>query len=89
MQSRHKLFVSNIHFHATEEELSQVFRSAGIDIRSLKIATDRETGKSRGFAFVEVSQASDLSIAIERLDGRDLRGRNLNVQRSREKAAVR
>ena len=85
METAYKLFVSNIHYHVTEEELDQVFRSAGVDVRNVHIGTDRATGQSRGFAFIAVASGSDIGLAVNRLYGTDLRGRAINVQRARER----
>ena len=66
----------------TEEELAQLFHPYG-EITSVRILTDRETGRSRGFGFVEMPRATAAQAAIEGLDGRSLDGRFLTVNEAR------
>ncbi len=73
-----KLYVGNIPFSATEDELRGVFeRHGGVD--SVKVITDRETGRPRGFAFVEMVDDSAAETAMRALDGSDMGGRSLRV----------
>ncbi len=73
-----KIFVGNLSFTTTEQELSQVLSGAGRVVR-VHIGTDRETGRSRGFAFVEYGTDTEAADAIRRFDGHDLGGRRLRV----------
>src|SRR5204862_2899257 len=73
-----KIFVGNLSFTTTEQELSQVLAEAGRVVR-VHIGTDRETGRSRGFAFVEYGTDTEAADAIRRFDGYDLGGRRLRV----------
>ncbi|MBL7664497.1 MAG: RNA-binding protein [Bacteriovoracaceae bacterium] len=73
-----KLYVGNLSFQATEQEVNELFAQAG-EVASVKIITDRETGRSRGFAFVEMSSEEAASAALEQLDGKEAFGRNLKV----------
>jgi cold-inducible RNA-binding protein len=73
-----KIFVGNLSFTTTEQELSQVLSEAGRVVR-VHIGTDRETGRSRGFAFVEYGTDTEAADAIRRFDGYDLGGRRLRV----------
>lgn len=79
------LYVGNLPFEVTEEELRELFQGYG-EVASAKVITDRETGRARGFGFVEMQQAEDAQKAIEGLDGQDFKGRNLkvNVAKPRE-----
>ena len=81
------VFVSNFPFSTTEEALRDVF-AAYCEIRSVRIIVDRETGRSRGFAFVEVVEPASIDAAIESLDGSDFGGRRLSVSRARGRAGA-
>jgi RNA recognition motif-containing protein len=74
-----RLFVGNLPFHATEEVVSQRFTQCG-GVVSVTVVTDRETGRSRGFAFVEMENAAAAQKAISELDGQNLEGRSLSVR---------
>lgn len=80
-----KLYVGNLSFGMTEDALAEVFAEYGT-VNFAQIVTDRETGRSRGFAFVEMDGADAAQAAIKALDGQMLDGRNLtvNVARPRE-----
>jgi len=77
-----KLYVGNLPYSATEEELSSLFGQAGA-VTSVAIIKDRETGRSKGFAFVEMSNADEAQKAISMLHGRSLGGRDLRVSIAR------
>jgi cold-inducible RNA-binding protein len=77
-------FVGNLSFSATEEELKQLFSAAGPVLKA-RIGTDRETGKSRGFAFVEFATDEACAAAIERLNGHEMGGRRLRVNDADDK----
>jgi cold-inducible RNA-binding protein len=74
-----RLYVGNLAFHATEDLLTQKFAGCG-NVVSVSVVTDRETGRSRGFAFVEMENAAAAQKAIAELDGQDLEGRALRVR---------
>jgi cold-inducible RNA-binding protein len=78
------IFVGNLDFHATEESLRSLFERYGA-VNSARIMTDRETGRSRGFAFVEMANESEADQAISALNGYTLDGRALNVNEARPK----
>ena len=80
-----KLYVGNLSFETTENSLSDLFAQAGT-VTSANMIQDKFTGKSRGFAFVEMSSAEEANKAIELLNGKDLDGRALtvNIARPRE-----
>lgn len=73
-----KLFVGNLNFDTTKEELEEVFSEVG-QIVDCFLPKDRETGRPRGFAFVEYSEASCATEAVTKFDGFEIRGRNLRV----------
>ena len=77
-------FVGNLSFSATEEELTTLFSQVGPVVKA-RIGTDRETGRSRGFAFVEFANDEACAAAIERLNGRDMGGRRLRVNDADDK----
>ena len=76
--SQNKLYVGNLSFGSTEDDITDAFSAHGT-VTSVNIIMDRDTGRPRGFAFVEMSSASEAQAAVEALDGRDLDGRNIKV----------
>lgn len=80
-----RLFVGNLSFNTTEVDLRDVFTQAGLNVTEIKIVTERETGRPRGFAFVEMSNQAEATKAIEALNHRELDGRELNVNEARER----
>ncbi len=77
-----KLYVGGISFSSTDDSLKQFFASAGT-VKEAKIITDRETGRSRGFGFVEMSTDEEAQKAIETLNGQELDGRKLRIDIAR------
>jgi cold-inducible RNA-binding protein len=78
------IFVGNLDFGATEESIRSLFQPYGA-IERVSVATDRDTGRSRGFGFVEMTNPAEADRAIEALNGTDLGGRALNVNEARPK----
>lgn len=80
-----KLYVGNLSYDATEEELKTLFSQAGV-VQSVAIIKDRETSRSKGFAFIEMSNQADAQAAISQLNGKLYRDRALtvNIARPRE-----
>ena len=78
-----KIYVGNLPFSATETEIRELFGQHGT-VESVSLITDRETGRPRGFGFVEMSRA-DASSAIEKLNGKDMGGRPLRVNEAQER----
>jgi RNA recognition motif-containing protein len=81
MRSAHvgkKLFVGNLSFEVTNDDLQQLFAEAG-SCESAAVITDRDTGRSRGFGFVEMSSDAEAQAAMQQFDGRDLKGRQIRV----------
>jgi RNA recognition motif-containing protein len=79
-----KLFVGNLDFGATESSVRSLFEPYGA-IESVNLVTDRETGRSRGFAFVEMTDSAQADEAIRALNGANVDGRALNVNEARPK----
>ena len=79
-----KLYVGNIPFSSSEEDLRKLFEAHG-SVQSVSIITDRETGRPRGFAFVEMGTSDEAADAIRALDGTDLGGRSLRVNEAQDK----
>jgi RNA recognition motif-containing protein len=77
-----KLFVGNLSFQATEEDLRELFQQSGT-VESVRIITDQFTGRPRGFGFVEMASKEEATKAIEMLNGRLFRDRNLVVDEAR------
>ncbi|HLE68603.1 MAG TPA: RNA-binding protein [Vicinamibacteria bacterium] len=79
-----KIYVGNCSFDVTEQQLRDVFSAYG-EVDSVSVITDRDTGRPRGFAFVEMSDASAAQAAIRGVNGTELGGRTLNVNEARPK----
>jgi RNA recognition motif-containing protein len=80
-----KLYVGNLPYSATEEGLTAAFGECG-NVESVKIITDRETGRSKGFGFIEMSSDEEAQAAIEKLNGQDYEGRSLKVNEAKPMA---
>jgi RNA recognition motif-containing protein len=78
------IFVGNLDFSATESSVRSLFEAYG-NVERVNLVTDRDTGRSRGFAFVEMSDSAEADRAIAALNGADLGGRSLNVNEARPK----
>ena len=79
-----KLYVGNLSFRTSGDELRDLFSQAGT-VESASVIEDRETGRSRGFGFVEMATAEDAAKAIEMFNGKELGGRNLTVNEAKPK----
>jgi RNA recognition motif-containing protein len=77
-----KVYVGGLSYNTTEEALSELFTQAGT-VKSVHIATDRDTGRSRGFAFVEMSTQGEMDKAIHMFNGKELDGRTLTVNQAK------
>jgi RNA recognition motif-containing protein len=80
-----RLYVGNLPYSVTEADLRDAFAASG-DVAEVKMMLDRETGRPRGFAFVEMATDAEASRAIENLNGRDLQGRTLTVNEAQERS---
>ena len=79
-----KLYVGNLSFSSTEADLKQLFGRHG-SVESVNVIMDRETGRPRGFAFVEMSEGSAAQDAIRALDGTDFGGRTIKVNQAQDR----
>ena len=77
-----KLYVGNLSFRTTSEELREAFSACGT-FESASVIEDRDTGRSRGFAFVEMATPEEAAAAIEQFNGKDFGGRNLTVNEAK------
>ncbi len=78
------IYVGNLSYDVTQEDLNEVFTEYG-EVKRVHIPTDRETGRMRGFAFVEMNSDAQEETAIETLDGAEWMGRTLKVNKARER----
>ena len=81
-----RLYVGNLPFDTNETQLRALFQEGGRQVSEVKIITDRDTGRPRGFAFVEMGSQADAEAAVTALNGRDFGGRALTVNEAREQA---
>lgn len=80
-----KMYVGNISYNSSEDSLKDLFGNYGTVV-SVKIITDRETNRSRGFGFVEMSTEDEAQACIDQLNGKEVDGRNLNISEAKERA---
>ena len=79
-----KIFIGNLSFDSTESTILELFENYG-EVESCNLITDRDTGRSRGFAFVEMSDSDAAMRAIGELDGREIDGRNIKVNEAQDR----
>lgn len=79
-----RLYVGNLSYNTTESDLRDLFSQSGT-VTETKVVSDRETGRPRGFAFVEMSTAAEANDAIDQINGRDFDGRTLRVNQAEER----
>src|ERR671928_1633787 len=77
-----RLYVGNLPFRVTGEDLQELFSAAG-EVENASVVTDRETGRSRGFGFVEMATQEGATAAVEQLNGKEFNGRSLTVNEAR------
>lgn len=78
------MYVSNLGFHVQDEDLKQLFLSFG-EVSSAKVIRDRETGRSRGFGFVEMQSAEEGNKAMTSLHNKEIEGRNISISLAKQK----
>ncbi len=81
-----KLYVGNLPFKTTEEELLQFAQGLGVDAERAQIITNRDTGQSRGFAFITLAESAGVANAVKALNGQSLGGRALTVNEAQAKS---
>jgi cold-inducible RNA-binding protein len=82
-----RLYVGNLPFSASEDQIRELFGRNGAEVVEVKLVTDRDTGRPRGFGFVEMASAKDAERAISDLNGHSLDGRPLTVNEARERTS--
>src|SRR5438045_4147991 len=82
-----RLYVGNIPFNTTDADLRNLFGQNGRKVTEVKIVSDRETGQSRGFAFVEMASPAEAATAVTELNGASVGGRSIVVNEARERTA--
>ena len=80
-----RLYVGNLPFNVSEDQVRELFSQNNRTVTEVKLITDRDTGRPRGFGFVEMGSAEDAQSAISELDGHALDGRPLRVNEARER----
>jgi cold-inducible RNA-binding protein len=80
-----KIYIGNMSYNTTEEQLRETFGAFG-EVSDVNVITDRETGRARGFAFVEMSNSDEANAAIAELNGKEVDGRQLTVSEARPRA---
>ena len=80
-----KLYVGNLSYNTSEDSLRDAFSAGGRNVKDVVILYDRDTGRSRGFGFVEMSSEEDAQAAMQEMDGVELDGRALRVSEARER----
>jgi cold-inducible RNA-binding protein len=83
-----KLYIGNLAFGVGDKDLEELFAQAGV-CESAAVITDRATGQSRGFGFVEMSSDAEAQKAIQQFDGQEFKGRTLKVNEARERDSSR
>ena len=78
-----KLYVGNLPFQATDQDISNWFKQAGAHVANVTIVKDRDTGQPRGFGFIEINNDEEAGRAIQALNGQDFMGRNVVVNEAR------
>lgn len=78
------IYIGNLLYSSTEDELREHFEQYG-EVEKVTVIQDRDTGQSKGFAFIEMPDDVEAKVAIEELDGRDFQGRNIKVNKSEPK----
>jgi cold-inducible RNA-binding protein len=82
----HKLFIGGLAFSTSNDRLREVFAEAG-SVESASVVTDRDTGQSRGFGFVEMASAEEAAAAVKKFNGQQVDGRTLKVEIANSKGA--
>ncbi|MDZ7776125.1 MAG: RNA-binding protein [Bacteroidales bacterium] len=78
------IYVGNLHYEISEDQLKEIFEEYG-EVTSSKIISDRETGRSKGFGFIEMANEEEANQAISELNDAELKGRNMRVNEARER----
>jgi RNA recognition motif-containing protein len=82
-----RLYVGNLPFSAGEQDVRELFEQNGRTVSEVKLITDRDTGRPRGFGFVEMGSSEEAEAAISELNGYEMQGRPLTVNEARERSS--
>lgn len=82
MNEEKKIYVGNLEYSMTEQELQTTLEEKGVSVKEARIVKDKFTGRSKGFGFVEVNSDEDVQKAIDSLDGQEVKGRKLRVSKA-------
>jgi len=85
MEEERKIYIGNLEYSVTEEELQKVFEDKGLEVKELKLVRDKFSGRSKGFGFAEFESDEHVQKAIETLDGQELKSRKIKVSRARKR----
>ncbi|MBN2121308.1 MAG: RNA-binding protein [Candidatus Omnitrophica bacterium] len=84
-KSKNKLYIGNLEYTTSEEEIAQAFSEKGINVKEVRIIKDKFSGRSKGFGFAEVESEDKIQEAISAMDGQDLKGRKIRVSQAKER----
>ena len=85
MDEENKIYIGNINYEVTEEELREIIKKKGFDVKDVNIIRDKFSGRSKGFGFAEFENDEQVQKAIESLDGHELKSRKLKVNKAQER----
>lgn len=85
MEEEKKVYIGNLDYDVTEEDIQKVIEEKGLTVKEIKIIKDKFTGRSKGFGFAEFESDEQVQQAIDLLDGQELKSRNLKVNRARRR----
>lgn len=83
MNSENKIYVGNLEYGVTEDDIKEFLAGKNVQIKDVKVIKDRYTGRSKGFGFIEVDSEEELKKTIEALDGQELKGRTIKANKAR------
>ncbi len=82
MEEERKIYIGNLDYSLTEEELKKSFEEKGLSVKEIKVVRDRFSGKSKGFAFAEFENDEDAQKAIDSLNGQEIKSRKIRVSKA-------
>ena len=85
MGEENKIYIGNINYEVTEEELKEIIKKKGFEVQDVNIIKDKFSGRSKGFGFAEFENDEQVKKAIESLDGHELKSRKLKVNKARKR----
>ncbi len=83
--SQYRLYIGNLEYSTTEDDIRQAFADKGVTLQDVRVIKDKYSGRSKGFGFAEVDSEDTIQAAITAMDGQDLKGRNLRVNKAEER----